>query len=124
MLVRESRTSSAVLVIAVVATAVVLSAPVTTAVVPARAYARAQRGAAAALASSSVYPRPPTPAWRSHASSGLTAGPFPAAPRDSAPSAAPAPGQGRERCLSARQSEEQCFRDWVTSSSQAPASNW
>ena len=71
MLACESRTSSAALVIAVVATAVVLSAPVTTAVVPARAYARAQRGAAAALASSSVFPRPPTPAWRSHASSGL-----------------------------------------------------
>jgi len=43
MLVRESRTSSAVLVIAAVATAVVLSAPVTTAVVPARAYARGLR---------------------------------------------------------------------------------
>jgi len=70
--VRESRTSSAVLVIAMVATAVVLSAPVKTAVVPARAFARAQRGAAAApLASSSVFPRWPTPACRSHASSGL-----------------------------------------------------
>src|SRR5215471_15857404 len=54
---KRSRTSSTVLVIAVVARAVVLSAPVTTAVVPARTYARAQRGAAAAaLASSSVFP--------------------------------------------------------------------
>ena len=60
----------AVLVIALVATAVVLSAPVTTAVVSARAYARAQRGVAA-LASSSVFPPPPTPAGESHASSGL-----------------------------------------------------
>jgi len=59
-----------VLVIALVATAVVLSAPVATAVVSARAYARAQRGVAA-LASSSVFPRPPTPAGESHASSGL-----------------------------------------------------
>jgi hypothetical protein len=50
-------TSSAVPVIAVVATTVALSAPVTTEVVPARAYARGQRGAAAlVLGSSSVLP--------------------------------------------------------------------
>src|SRR5262249_60647023 len=57
------------------------------------------------------------PTWRSDAASGLdgryAAGLFPGALRDSAPSAAPAPHR-RER--------EECFRDGVTSSSQATRS--
>jgi hypothetical protein len=87
--------SSAAPVIAVVATTVALSAPVTTAVAPARAYAQGQRGAVRkALGTSKLIPRRRTQAWRSHATFGPRwqrfAPRFHAALRDSELSAAPA----------------------------------
>jgi hypothetical protein len=97
---------------------------------PAAAAARRPRGAAAREAPGFSQGRLSglSASGRCHVSTRLDRRPFArrfaAALRDSAPSAAPGLGRGRRRwALSTRQSEKQCFRDWVTSSSQATPSN-
>jgi hypothetical protein len=127
MLVRESRTSSAAPVIAVVATTVALSAPVTTAVAPAGACAQVQQGAVRkALGTSKLIPRRRTQAWRSHATFGPRwqrfAPRFHAALRDSELFAAPAlsrwlvPG-----ALSTMRQPREQFSRPVVSSTNGPA---
>ena len=90
------------------------------------ACARERRAAAVALASSQGFPRQRIPAWRCHAPSVLDRpqlpGRFPAPLRDSAPSAAPAPGRWRGQSAQSVQRVAPAFRNRPMASSSRASS--